>query len=138
MAEKPDKLTNAPCYALMLATMTTIAKAHGYALAVHGSMIRDLDVVAIAWIDNAKPATELVASLMAATGGKLGELEAQEAYFQQGSPGAKPHGRLCWSLHLSDLYGQGPYVDLSVIPPRPGARDEDMAAHQAKHPQQVQ
>lgn len=39
-------------YAVCLKGMQEIAKEHGYNLMVHGSMNRDMDLVAVAWVDN--------------------------------------------------------------------------------------
>lgn len=38
---------NAPVYACMYQELAEICRAHGYALAIHGSMARDFDLIAI-------------------------------------------------------------------------------------------
>ncbi len=43
------------------------ARANGYALAVHGSLSRDLDLIAVPWTDEAAPLTDIVAALAEAT-----------------------------------------------------------------------
>lgn len=103
-------------YVSMLPALPRAAKSKGYALAVHGSMRRDLDLVAVPWTDEAAPAQEVVDAIIAASGGFLLERE-QKAVHPEGWPGTrdpaqKPHGRLAWSIHL----GGGPYIDLSVMP----------------------
>lgn len=100
----------------MLPALTRAAKSNGYALAVHGSMRRDLDLVAIPWTDEAAPAQEAVDAIIKASGGYLLEREIKPAH-PEGWPGTldpaqKPHGRLTWSIHL----GSGSYIDLSVMP----------------------
>jgi len=47
-------------YACLLSSLQEIAKFHGYNLIVHGSMDRDLDLVAIPWVDEPKTHIELL------------------------------------------------------------------------------
>lgn len=100
----------------MLPALTRAAKSKGYALAVHGSMRRDLDLVAVPWTDEAAPAQEVVDAIIAASGGFLLERETAPGHPEKWpgtrDPAQKPHGRLAWSIHL----GGGPYIDLSVMP----------------------
>jgi hypothetical protein len=81
----------------------------GYAVAVHGSRVRDLDLIAVPWTEET-PHTPLgVAEIIAdAIPGVI-----------QGKPEKKPHGRVgfviaprvCWGF---DTW----YIDLSVMPRR--------------------
>lgn len=85
------------------------ARELGYAVAVHGSLARDVDLVAVAWVDDAAPAEDLVAAVREEIGGG----------WITGEPGqVKPHGRLGWALRPGALRIAGTYIDLSVIPPR--------------------
>jgi len=103
-------------YVSMLPALTRAARSKGYALAVHGSMRRDLDLVAIPWTDEAAPAQEVAVAIIEASGGFLLEREKQPGHPEKWpgtrDPAQKPHGRLAWSIHL----GGGPYIDLSVMP----------------------
>jgi len=90
-------------FAMIYMRLAEVAKECGYALALHGSMRRDLDVVAIPWTEDAVEAEELVRRLLA---GSSACLRPNSAIV------SKPHGRRCWMLHL----GGGPYIDLSVMP----------------------
>jgi hypothetical protein len=101
----------------MLPALTRAAKSKGYALAVHGSMRRDLDLVAIPWTEEAASAQEVVDALIHASSGFLRERETKPAH-PEGWPGTrdpaqKPHGRLAWSIYLAV---GGTYIDLSVMP----------------------
>lgn len=49
-------------YSVCLEAMQQIAKDAGYNLLVHGSMNRDLDLVAVAWVDEPKTHIELLDS----------------------------------------------------------------------------
>ncbi|MGE3840032.1 MAG: hypothetical protein AB7I50_00450 [Vicinamibacterales bacterium] len=94
------------------------ARELGYALGVHGSLARDIDLIAVPWTDDAVPARELAEALLekaVAVNGLawMHPLEAANEWHQNGcQPHGKPHGRHCWSFHL----GGGPYIDLSVMP----------------------
>jgi hypothetical protein len=90
----------------MFPMLAGIAKAHGYALALHGSLARDLDVLAAPWVEECSPAPVLACAMACALGGFLDE------GFPDGGPVSKPHGRVCYRLRLN----AGLYVDLSILP----------------------
>ncbi len=98
-------------FASMYPALRRTAMELGYALALHGSMARDLDVIAVPWTEAAEDADTLVEALRAAVSAFIVVNHAHET-----NPTAKPHGRLAWSLHL---VGSGTYIDLSVIPRQP-------------------
>jgi hypothetical protein len=85
------------------------AKALGYALTEHGSLARDIDLVAVPWAESAHPAEHLANSLRQV-------LETLYGVGLEVPPGtARAHGRLCWSFWIKPWT----YVDLSVFPPAP-------------------
>lgn len=97
--------------AILDATLPAIREAarfQGYAVAVHGSLKRDIDLIAVAWTEQAKPAPELVRAIMGAVGGVLGNCIMLTALSD------KPHGRLACTLVHPGFAGE---IDLSVIPP---------------------
>ena len=98
-------------YAASLPKLQNVAREHGYALAVHGSMATDLDLIAAPWVEDAVPAIVLIQALRDAIGGFIFH-EKENDY----NPTWKPHGRLAWSIYLQD--GDGPYLDISVMPRR--------------------
>lgn len=83
----------------------------GYSLGLHGSMRRDLDIIAAPWIQDACGA-EMLAHELAATADGVVTVRGQD-----GKP--KPHGRTAWVIYLwrapTDALG-APYIDLSVMP----------------------
>lgn len=97
------------------------AFANGYAIAVHGSEMRDLDLIAVPWTDEATSAETLVAEIVRLTGGRIG----------QEPDTARPHGRRSWSIHLNNEHTLGnfkpvlPYIDLSVMPRAASSTQED-------------
>ncbi len=87
----------------------------GYALAVHGSELRDLDLIAVPWSDEAQDGDALIAAICRAVGGTI-----------NGPPTEKPHGRRSFSILVGDVVLGNfkplrPYLDVSVVPFLPGA-----------------
>ena len=85
------------------------AKVMGYALAVHGSLERDIDLVAVPWADRAYPPEALANSLRQV----LDKLYPVTLEVGPSTTHPKPHGRQCWSF----WFRSWTYVDLSVMPP---------------------
>lgn len=90
------------------------AKFKGYAIAVHGSLKRDIDLIAVAWTDQAAPSEDLVMAVQGAVGGILGNC------LRLGEPSVKPHGRIAYTLIHPGFAGE---IDLSIIPPQ--KKDDD-------------
>lgn len=112
---------HAPCYIHLYPGLAKVAREHGYALAVHGSLARDFDLIAVPWTDEAVPAEQLIEALRADIGGfiipngtKGGKPDGQggftEAIIEQ--PSKKPHGRLAWNIHTAGAAA----IDISVTP----------------------
>jgi hypothetical protein len=91
-------------YAIFYGAMVRVARRHGYALALHGSLRRDCDLVAIPWIEKASRPDVLIAALADRLGGVIPD--------DGNNPEVMPHGRLAWSIHV----GSGAYMDVSVMP----------------------
>ena len=87
-------------FAYLYADLVMLARNVGYSLALHGSMARDLDLIAVPWTDDAVSAQDLAHVIAEGTGRALSDFHE------------KPHGRLAWVIQL----GGGPYIDLSVMP----------------------
>lgn len=104
----PQRLRSGPralAYASALPMLQHIARGHGYALAVHGSMQTDLDLIACPWTDSASSAAELVEALREAVDGHFLPIN--------NDPRMRPHGRACWAIHMKD---SPLYLDVSVMP----------------------
>lgn len=115
-------VSRASAYATLLPSLMIAGRELGYAIAVHGSMATDLDLVAIPWTEDAASAEHLILHLMAAVDGRLrnasrrkedGEWERMPASI----PTDKPHGRRAWTIHIGC---EGMYLDVSVMPRSPG------------------
>ncbi len=130
--------TPAPMFACLYPGLCDIARSHGYALAIHGSLVTDLDLIAVPWTPEAVDAESLMQALME----HLNALDyrgllsrdcsgwASEAQIDQmvkgeheriGEPrgplgcALKPHGRKAWNLYLH----AGVKIDLSITPRTP-------------------
>lgn len=101
-------------YSQILNLITLRAREFGYAIAVHGSMTRDLDVIAVPWIEEAADAEILVSAVCDLLNGfYLNYEDAEPTDYINRNPEPKPHGRLAWSIHLKGFKG---YIDFSVMP----------------------
>ena len=99
-----------PYYASLYPVLRQAAREHGYALALHGSLTKDLDVLAVPWVEGASDPVTLAHAVCEAAGGFI-ELRIDLGQ----NPKQMPHGRLAWTIQLGS---NGGYVDLSVMPPR--------------------
>ncbi len=71
--------------------LAEVFRSHGYALAVHGSLANDFDLIAVPWVENASD-PQAVAD----------ECNAKfAANFSKTDPCKKPHGRIAYKLNLS-------------------------------------
>ncbi len=126
MTEKfPDN--RAATYAWMVPHISTVARQLGYAIGLHGSMGRDLDLIAVPWTDAAAPNEVLVEAIREAVGGFIRndpQTEENRYYLDTKNPTDKPHGRRAWSIYFS---GHRFYIDLSVMPIKqtPKRKQED-------------
>lgn len=97
----------APWYVMAYTKLDRIAWRHGYALALHGSMSRDLDVIAIPWTDDADSPEKLLAAF------RRFVIEKAKVKFSIGKPILKPHGRQGYVIPIGF---DGHYIDLSIMP----------------------
>jgi hypothetical protein len=92
-----------------IAVAQNIGRKQGYAVGVHGSRVRDLDLLAAPWTEETAITPLMLAEAIAsALPGAL-----------KGAPERKPHGRLGFIILPRWRYGfDSWYVDLSVMPRR--------------------
>ena len=78
------------------------ARSCGYAIGLHGSMVRDVDLIAAPWGNRATHPALLIRALCKALGAKkIGEVEL------------KPHGRMACTLQIDGYFKA---IDLSIMP----------------------
>lgn len=92
-------------YAQRIPILRATAREHGYALGLHGSGERDLDLIAVPWTEQASAVDILIEALRASING----------FLHNPLPYHKPHGRRVWVIYLH-APGSRLYVDLSVMP----------------------
>jgi len=91
-----------PFYACFLPRLKEAANKHGYALAYHGSMATDLDLLCVPWVDEPSTPEVLIQEMS-----KVLRIETID-----GDPEVKPHGRLAWCLPIC----ANAVFDVSVMP----------------------
>lgn len=95
--------TYGPLYAACMYTdLAEIARAHGYALAVHGSLARDFDLICIPWIEAPSTHQQVIEAMC-----------KRFSIKQVGEPELKQHGRLAYTLAI--MFGECA-IDLSFMP----------------------
>jgi hypothetical protein len=102
--------TGAFCRSILesiLPPVREVARFNGYAVAVHGSLKRDIDLIAVPWTDQAIEPDALADKIAGAISGVLGNCLRRE-------PGEKPHGRVAYIMLHPGFAGE---IDLSVIRP---------------------
>jgi hypothetical protein len=112
-------------YDRLIAPLRAVARQHGYALAVHGSLARDIDLIAVPWCPSVSAAAELVEAIRSTAEEITGHLayirndpQADPRDFTKRNPEPKFHGRLGWSIFVTSgrRGGYSVYIDLSVLP----------------------
>jgi hypothetical protein len=97
-----------PDYARAFTKMRCTAWSHGYALMVHGTATRDLDVLAVPWVEKPSEPDRLFADVQSALKGDWQD--------SKHVPKAKPHGRRVWTL-IATKFGDPRFIDFGVIEP---------------------
>lgn len=101
-------------YVAYYGIIESLAKEHGYALAVHGSITRDFDLFAVPFEPTVSPHEVLLAEIRKVIGiesssDKVFDLVGHEA-----------HGRTCYTIEC----GGGGYFDISFTPTLQQAMDK--------------
>lgn len=94
---------------IILPPMRNAALDAGYALAVHGSLNRDIDLIAVPWAADCDTKEELVDCLIGAMRGVI------KRACKQGEWAEKSHGRQAIIL-LAFCGENSAFIDLSVMP----------------------
>jgi len=117
---KPCNHDSRPLYEVLIGPLREKARELGYAIGVHGTLKRDIDLIACPWTAEAVDARTLAEALFKVVERTHGVAHWSwhpgrgQEFTLDGAPGVKPHGRLGWVINLT-LDG-GPYIDLSVMP----------------------
>lgn len=115
MKIKPDRRAEMclEYYKVLIPALRHVAERCGYAIGVHGSLKRDIDLIACPWRICPIDAGSLIDDLRKTTEVIIGFARVREV--DKGQPEKKPCGRLGWSFYLTHE-DDGPYLDISVMP----------------------
>lgn len=91
-----------PVYVALYPKLADIAREHGFALAIHGSIVRDFDLIAIPWVESPSHPDKVVEAMLAASSIRT-----------HGEPDTVFHGRRRYTLILS--FGES-FCDLQFMP----------------------
>lgn len=104
-----------PVYAAALyPQLAELFREHGYALAVHGSLARDMDLIAVPWARDVSPHEKVLEAITSTFAVKM-----------IGESTGKEHGRRAWTLSIG--FGECS-VDISFMPSAPIPPAEELAA----------
>lgn len=107
MDEKPRMFKWTPMfYATYYGILMGIARKYGYALALHGTLTRDMDLIAVPWVDEPGDYVSMLEEMKEVVGFNVEGDKLCE-------PEIKPHGRVGYAFST----GCG-YVDISVMLPK--------------------
>ncbi|MEH6630138.1 MAG: hypothetical protein V7776_04905 [Halopseudomonas aestusnigri] len=95
----------APMYCALYPLLTEMTRMHGYALAVHGSLGRDMDLICIPWIEAPSEPKEVVA-----------QITKESSIKTVGDPDMTFHGQARWMISIG--FGECS-IDLSFMPRHP-------------------
>ncbi len=95
-------------YCVLYVPMKKAALELGYMLTMHGSLHSDMDLIAVAWVEDAKPVEDLVNAISEC----IGDTVWKDHHLASGKE--KPHGRIAYTLSIFSDW----YIDLSIIPPK--------------------
>lgn len=94
-------------YLSLLPAIRKVARKSGYAIGVHGSMIRDLDLIAVPWRRGAVMAETLAYRIHRATSRRACTRAELKKFMRR-----KPCGRVAYTLIIGP---EGAYIDLSIM-----------------------
>lgn len=103
MKTYPDPKLCEAVYPPAIEKVREVARAHGYAIGVHGSQKRDLDLIAAPWVEGCSEPQALVDAIVQALG---------PSWWLLPRITEKPNGRKAWTIYTHDHL----YIDLSVMP----------------------
>lgn len=92
----------APVYVALYPEWAEIARKHGYALSIHGSVARDFDLVFVPWADKVSTPDQVI-----------DELLKEFAAIRTGGLTEMAHGRLCQTIAIT-CFGEC-FVDASFV-----------------------
>ena len=104
---REDVTTNgkAVFYATIWPDLKDTAVKLGWALGLHGSLAKDMDIMAMPWLEDAVPIEEMIKALSDCFTGSPFKEKHMKPYYD------KPHGRVVYTINIC----RGFYLDINVI-----------------------
>ena len=108
MKSREHVVTNgrAVFYAAMWEDFRQAALDKGWALGLHGSLSNDMDIMAMPWVENAKPIMEMIQSLEDCL-----TKPDEELWIPTTMSTDKPNGRVVYTVHIFADF----YLDINTI-----------------------
>lgn len=94
-------------YATIWEDIRSVAIDCGWAVALHGSLARDLDIMAMPWEKDCTTADVLIDTIIS----RCFTDNAIAQYAKKVDKISKPHGRICYAIPIWNDY----YLDISII-----------------------
>lgn len=118
----------APVYLALYPQLAEVARSHGYALAVHGSLGRDMDLICVPWVERPSEPAEVVAAIT----GKF-------ALRCVGESDTTHHGRERWTISVGfgDCQIDLSFMPRQSVPPHQVEADEYYQRQADEHDAQV-
>ena len=99
-------VNRAPVYADIYVRLGKFCYRYGYAVCVHGTMQRDLDLVLIPWAEDSISREEMIEKIR-----KKYDIRERKGWDKASD---KPHGRKAYIVQLHGF--EGGYLDISIMP----------------------
>lgn len=130
MNDKPIHVKPA-LYAFYADVIKTVGLKYGYNIIPHGSFARDLDLIAIPWIDEVGDKDQMIDEIANIIGGTVLMQNRSVDHLDGDRYGKKPHGRMSYIININrdfEMKYNGMvseiktysdpqyYLDISVIP----------------------
>lgn len=96
----------AALYAALCEDIRNAAMDCGWAVALHGSLSRDMDIMAMPWVENCTDADTMIDTIIKRC---FGDNIISE--YGKKVDMTKPHGRVCYLIPIYDDY----YLDISIM-----------------------
>lgn len=98
------KDNNATFWIFQLPEIRRVASECGWAIGIHGSVVHDLDLMAMPWITEHTTADELAQRIT-----DLNRENYRRPY-EKSKPGDKPNGRIVYTIFMGSTY-----IDMNII-----------------------
>lgn len=101
-----------PLFVILYPELRKVAQECGYTLAVHGSIGRDFDLIAIPWDEKITTQEILIKKMADASGGVVPKIRRSKEGDAKKNPTIRRHGRACWVILLANNI----YLDINIAP----------------------